>query len=118
MSTNNLPIVLRILDNENHLSERADTKSISMLSILGVFMVFFIAYYRVIPINIFTGVCIMLYFFFALLSIVNLIMAIKPRLRKERVQGDVKNNAIVSCDPAFFTGICTFSNAAAYKTAL
>jgi len=118
MSVTNLPIVLRILDNENHLSERADQKSISMLSILGVFMVFFIAYYRLIPINIFTGVLILLYFFFALLSIVNLIMAIRPRIRKTKAENEDEGKAIVSCDPAFFTGICTFTSPSAYKIAL
>jgi hypothetical protein len=118
MPIENLSIVLRILDNENRLSERADQKSISMLSILGVFMVFFIVYYRVIPINNFTGVLILLYFFFALFSIVNLIMAIRPRIRRERVVNEAKDKAIVSCDPAFFTGICTFPSAAAYKDAL
>jgi hypothetical protein len=118
MATENLPIVLRILDNENKLSERADQKSISMLSILGVFMVFFIAYYRLIPINVVTLGLIMLYFLFALLSIFNLIMAIRPRIRKEKVGDDVDNKAVISCDPAFFTGICSFASPAAYKVAL
>jgi hypothetical protein len=118
MSVTNLPIVLRILDNENKLSERADQKSISMLSILGVFMVFFIVHYRVIPINVFTLLIIMSYFFFALFSIVNLIMAIRPRIRKEPIETETKNKSVVSCDPAFFTGICTFPNPSAYKDAL
>ena len=64
MANDNLAIVLRILDHENHLVERADQKSISLLSILGVFMVFFIVYYRVIPINFLTGGLIVLYFLF------------------------------------------------------
>jgi hypothetical protein len=59
-----------------------------------------------------------LYFFFALFSIVNLIMAIRPRIRQEKVEGGAKDKAIISCDPAFFTGICTFPNASAYKDAL
>ena len=110
----NIQTVLRILDNENHLLERADQKSISMLSILGVFMVFFIAYYRIITINIFTVVLVMLYFLFALLSIYNLIMAIKPRLRKEKADAADKP----SCDPTFFTDICAFKDYSAYKEAL
>ena len=118
MSTNNLPIVLRILDNENRLSERADQKSISLLSILGVFMVFFIAYYRLIPIDVTTLALIMLYFFFAFMSIFNLIMAIRPRIRKESVESEAKDKAVVSCDPAFFSGICTFTSPSAYKIAL
>ena len=117
MANDNLAIVLRILDHENHLVERADQKSISLLSILGVFMVFFIVYYRVIPINVLTGGLIVLYFLFALLSIVHLIMAIRPRIRKEEDDTEIKGK-VLSCDPAFFTGICSFPNASAYKESL
>ena len=113
MATPGLSIILRILDNENRLSERADQKSISMLSILGVFMVFFIAYYRIITINIFTVIMVMLYFLFAILTIFNLVMAIKPRLRKEKTGADKP-----ACDPTFFTDICAFPDYAAYKEAL
>jgi hypothetical protein len=114
MAKDNLSIVLRILDNENKLVERADQKSISMLSILGVFMVFFIAYYRIIPINPFTVALIVLYFSFALLSIIHLIMAIRPRIRIER-EGEDRHMAR---DPAFFTGITSFPTPSAYKEAL
>jgi hypothetical protein len=114
MSNGNLPIVLRILDNENRLVERADQKSISLLSILGVFMVFFIVYYRIIPINFLTGTLISLYFVFALLSIIHLIMAIRPRIRTESVAED----KALAHDPAFFMGICNFPNTSAYKAAL
>ena len=117
MSVGNLPIVLRILDNENRLVERADQKSISLLSILGVFMVFFIAYYRIIPVNILTGTLISLYFFFALLSIIHLILAIRPRIRRENVESEAKDST-PSRDPAFFGGICSFPNPTAYKKAL
>lgn len=118
MANEHLPIVLRILDNENRLGERADQKSISMLSILGVFMVFFIVNYRVLPINALTITMVTCYFFFAMLSIANFILAIGPRLRKEKIAGDAKDAAPVSCDPAFFTGICSFASSAAYKAAL
>jgi hypothetical protein len=114
MPMENLHIVLRILDSENHLLERADQKSISMLSILGVFMVFFIVYYRIIPINILTIVLIVFYFLFALLSIFNLIMAIKPRIRTEPVGA----RGAPACDPTFFAGICRFPDHSAYQKVL
>lgn len=117
MSNLNLSIVLRILDNENRLVERADQKSISLLSILGVFMVFFVVYYRVIPINIFTGALVILYFLFALFSILSLIMAIRPRIRKDPYETKEKDDS-TTCDPAFFSGICGFPNATAYKETL
>jgi hypothetical protein len=117
MSNGSLPIVLRILDNENRLVERADQKSISLLSILGVFMVFFIVYYRIIPINILTGTLISLYFVFALLSIIHLIMAIRPRIRTEGIESEAKD-IVLPHDPAFFMGICSFPSTSAYKVAL
>ncbi len=114
MPTAGLPIILRILDNENRLVERADQKSISLLSILGVFMVFFIVYYRVIPLNFFTMTLVVLYFICALMAIINLIMAIRPRIRHEKgaPQGPP------TLDPAFFSGISRFPDVNVYKNTL
>ncbi len=112
-----LPIILRILDNENRLSERADQKSISMLSIIGVFMVFFIVYYRVIPTNPLTVVLIILYFISALTAIINLIMAIRPRIKRQKATNG-ENKIELARDPAFFTGIAEFADVAAYKDSL
>ena len=117
MSNSNLPIVLRILDDEKRVTDRADQKSISLLSILGVFMVFFIVYYRIIPINTFTGTLIILYFLLAALSIFNLIMAIRPRILKDPGKIEGKSEAPI-CDPTFFSGICSFPSLTAYKEAL
>ena len=111
-----LSTVLRILDNENHLLERADQKAISMLSIIGVFMVFFIVYCRVIPINYITIALICVYFLCALISIINLIMAMRPRIRKDE-EGDGADE-IAQGEPAFFTGICQYPNVSAYKEGL
>jgi hypothetical protein len=105
---------LRILDNENRLVERADQKSISLLSILGVFMVFFVVYYRVIPMNALTMTLIVLYFICAAMSIISLIMAIRPRIRREKGAAD----AGTVRDPAFFSGISAFPDAATYGDAL
>ena len=117
MSNFNLSIILRILDAENKLSERADQKSISLLSILGVFMVFFVVYYRVIPINVFTVIMISLYFFIALAAIFSLIMTIRPRLHKIPGEPEAKEKTL-ACDPAFFSGICGYPSIEAYKETL
>jgi hypothetical protein len=114
MPTPSLPIILRILDNENRLVERADQKSISLLSILGVFMVFFVVYYRVIPMNPFTVTVIVMYFLFAALSIGSLIMAIRPRIRREKIDPKIAP----ARDPAFFSGISAFPDVTVYKDAL
>lgn len=109
--------ILRILDNENRLLERADQKAISMLSIIGVFMVFFIVYCRVIPINYITIAFITIYFLCALISIVNLIMAMRPRIRKDEPEEGCETD-VPQGEPAFFTGICQFPNVNAYKKGL
>jgi hypothetical protein len=108
---------LRVLDAENRLLERADQKAISLLSALGVFMVFFIAYYRVIPINVFTVIMLSIYFAVSLMAIVSFIMTVRPRIRLvEEETGDTDKAA--ACEPAFFVGICKFPTLSAYRQGL
>ena len=117
MAGDKLSVVLRILDNENHLLERADQKAIALLSTLGVFMVFFVVYFRVIPINAITITLSAIYFFFALLSIVSLIMTVRPRIRPiDENTGD--EDTVPASEPAFFMGIRRFRNLSAYKETL
>jgi hypothetical protein len=117
MAGDKLSVVLRILDNENHLLERADQKAIALLSVLGVFMVFFVVYYRVIPINAITVTLSSIYFLFALLSIVSLIMTVRPRIRSiDEDSGD--EDKVAASEPAFFMGIRRFQNLSAYKKAI
>ena len=117
MATDKLSVVLRILDNENHLLERADQKAIALLSVLGVFMVFFVVYYRVIPINPLTAVLSSIYFLFALLSIVSLIMTVRPRIRSA-AENTGDEDGVAGSEPAFFMGIRQFCSLSAYKEAL
>jgi len=117
LSANMLFSVLRILDAENRLLERADQKAISLLSALGVFMVFFIVYYRLVPINVFTVILLSIYFAFALMAIVSLILTVRPRIRLvEQETGDM--DKVAACEPAFFVGICRFPTFSAYRQAL
>ena len=117
MAGDKLSVVLRILDNENHLLERADQKAIALLSTLGVFMVFFVVYFRVIPINAVTITLSSIYFFFTLLSIISLIMTVRPRIRPiDENTGD--EDTVPASEPAFFMGIRRFQNLSAYKEAL
>ena len=112
-----LSSVLRILDAENRLIERADQKAISLLSALGVFMVFFVVYLRVFPINVFTVILLLVYFVVALMAIVSLILTVRPRIRSgEEETGDTDKTA--ACEPAFFVGICKFPTLSAYRQAL
>ena len=114
---NRLLFVLRVLDAENRLLERADQKAISLLSALGVFMVFFVVYHRVIPINAFTVIMLSIYFAVALMAIVSFILTVRPRIRMvEEEKGDVDKEA--ACEPAFFVGICKFPTLSGYRQAL
>jgi len=117
MAGDKLSVVLRILDNENHLLERADQKAIALLSTLGVFMVFFIVYFRVIPVNAITITLSSIYFLFALLSILSLIMTVRPRIRSIN-EGTGDEDSVPASEPAFFMGIRRFQNLSAYKKAL
>lgn len=117
MAGDRLSVVLRILDNENHLLERADQKAIALLSTLGVFMVFFVVYFRVIPINAVTITLSSIYFLFALLSIISLIMTVRPRIQPlNENTGD--EDSVPASEPAFFMGIRRFKNLSAYKEVL
>jgi hypothetical protein len=109
-----LSFIVKILKNENWLVERADQKAISMLSTLGVFMVFFVVYYRVLPINPFTITMITLYIIFALSSIFSLILAIRPRTKRRPDFLPLTDNRQV-CDPAFYTGICAHPDVETFK---
>jgi hypothetical protein len=111
MPTTPLNIVLKILDNENNLSQRADQKAVATLSSLGVFMVFFIVYYRSIPVNAFTVSVILLYFFLAGMSIIWLITALRPRIRPRGARPEGVN-------VSFFGSICQFPDAESYCQAL
>jgi hypothetical protein len=114
---NKLLFVLRVLDAENRLLERADQKAISLLSALGVFMVFFIVYYRLIPINVFTVILLSIYFVASLMAIVSFILTVRPRIRLvEEEPGDT--DKAPACEPAFFVGICKFPTLSAYRQGL
>jgi hypothetical protein len=116
-SANRLLYVLRVLDAENRLLERADQKAISLLSALGVFMVFFIVYHRVIPINLFTVILLAIYFVVSLMAIVSFVLTVRPMIhRVEEETGDTDQAA--ACEPAFFVGICKFPTLSAYRQAL
>jgi hypothetical protein len=105
-----LATVLKILDNENNLSQRADQKAVSTLSSLGVFMVFFVVYYRSIPVNVITVPLVLSYFILAALSIVWLITALRPRTKHKASPGSV--------NVTFFGSICRFDDAESYCQAL
>jgi hypothetical protein len=116
MSLDKRTAVLRVLDDQNRLSERADNKSISLLSALGFFTAFFIAYNKDIEPDPVTIILVVVYFITAILAILNIIMAVNPRIRIMGMGGG-KNKP----DPsraAFFAEICKFSSLPEYRESL
>ena len=108
---------MRVLDAENRLLERADQKAISLLAALGVFMVFFIVWHRLVPINLFTVVLLVIYFVVSLMAIVSLILTVRPRIHVvEEEPGDTDKAA--ASEPAFFVGICKFPTLSVYRQSL
>jgi hypothetical protein len=118
MHHDRLSTVLRALDSETRLLERAGQKAIALFSILGIFVVFFIVYYRLIPVNLFTATLNSLYFLCALVAIVSLVLTLRPRIKRNNKARAESEESTPACEPAFFVGICEFPSLSAYKQSL
>ena len=102
-----LSTLFQILGNENQILMRTDQKAFTLLSILGVFMVFFIVHFLKIEMTWFIFLFVMVYFVAALISIINLILVIVPRVRTEKAKEEESN-------PLFFAGISQYKSASGY----
>lgn len=108
--------VMKILDDQNNLGARADTKVMAFLTALYILTVFFVAFAHDIPINYFSGLLLIVYLVAAITGMWNIVMTINPRIR---VRGKGENKA--KLDPnraAFFAEICKFDSAGEYKECL
>lgn len=104
-------LLFHILRSEQSILSRTDQKAYTLLSILGVFMVFFIVYYRLLVINVFIVVVLAIYFGAAFLTIWNLVHTILPRVHQESGGGEEEAHRI---DPTFFGGIREFPTSDEY----
>ena len=102
-----LSTLFQILGNENQILMRTDQKAFTLLSILGVFMVFFIVHFLKVQMTWFIFLFVMVYFVAALISIINLILVIVPRVHTEKTQEEESN-------PLFFAGISQYKSASGY----
>ncbi|MFC1746990.1 hypothetical protein ACFLZR_01520, partial [Candidatus Neomarinimicrobiota bacterium] len=80
MSEKKIQLLFQILHSEQSILSRTDQKAYTMLSILGVFMAFFIVYYRLLVPNMFFIAMMVVYFSTAFLTIFSLIRTIMPRI--------------------------------------
>ncbi len=119
MAKDKYSVIMRILDDQNRLTDRADTKAISMLTTLGLFTVLFISQLntisRVVP---FTIVLLVIYFVSVILAVLHIIMAVSPRIRSTTDKGGNPINQAAAAQPTFFGGICQYPDAGAYDKSL
>ncbi len=104
-------LTFHILESERSILSRTDQKAFTLLSILGVFMAFFIVYYRHLVFNNFIVALIPIYFLAAFLTIFNLFRTIMPRFSRKETEDDDQDH---ERDPTFFGGIRKFGTSAEY----
>ena len=135
--------LLQVLAGEQQVIQRTDQKAFTLLSILGVFMVFFIVHFPKVQMNFFIFLMMMVYFTSAMGTIYYLVRVIVPRIRKRKkpeLDGDLKltfidkminwiSNYKIHNDyediekdevinPTFFAGISRFKSSSEYAVYL
>lgn len=115
MSLDRRSVVLRVLDDQNRLGERADVKSLYLLSALGFFTAFFIAYSRDITMEPVSVALLAIFLISAILALVNIIMAINPRIRPNSA---IEKGKLDPYRASFFAEICKFPSLSDYKQCL
>ena len=135
--------LLQVLSGEQQVIQRTDQKAFTLLSILGVFMVFFIVHFPKIQMNLFIFLMMMIYFTSAMGTIYYLVRVIVPRISKQKkshtderpsssffneiiqwiskhkIQNDyidMEEDEVIN--PTFFAGISRFSNSNEYAVYL
>ena len=107
--------LLQVLSGEQQVIQRTDQKAFTLLSILGVFMVFFIVHFQKIQMNIFNFLMMIIYFTSAMGTIYYLVRVIVPRIRKHKTKiedNNIEENEIIN--PTFFAGISQFKTPEEY----
>ncbi|MDD9879974.1 MAG: DUF5706 domain-containing protein [Candidatus Marinimicrobia bacterium] len=105
----NIAPIFQILQSEQNILQRTDQKAFTLMSILGVFMVFFIVHFLKIEINWFNVAMVIIYFIAAFIAIFNLMLVIVPRMRND--QG---HDELPDINATFFGGIIHFKNPVEY----
>ncbi len=109
MQGKNFDALFHVLSSEQQIIMRTDQKAFTLMSILGVFMVFFIIHFLKIQINWVTVTLVLIYFIAALVSIINLVLVIVPRIRDDHPVDDTPE-----VNATFFGGISQFESSKEY----
>lgn len=112
---NKFNILFEILSSEQQILQRTDQKAFTLLSIIGVFSVFFIVHYTKIPADFYNLTLIFLYFISVLIAIYFLLLVISPRLKDIEEVVDENKKTIV---PTFFGGIVRYKSSKEYAASL
>jgi len=105
--------LLRILDGEQQIIQRTDQKAFTMLSILGVFMVFFIVHFTKMQMDTFIFLLIVIYFPAAMGALYFLMRVIVPRVKNTSSLSSPSNDD-KNINPTFFGGISQFQTPEEY----
>lgn len=111
----NIAPIFHILSSEQQIIQRTDQKAFTLLSILGVFMVFFIVHFLKIQLGWFSFVMVIVYFISAFLAIIHLVLVIMPRLRKSSGIPGEDDKIRFLTNPTYFGGISQFKNEEEYS---
>lgn len=101
--------LFKVLDSEQQIITRTDQKAFTMLSLMGVFMVFFLVHFPKIQINWFNFIMLILYLVTALLALIQLIIVINPNIKRTDDKEDLPE-----INATYFKGIVSFKSAAEY----
>jgi len=112
MKKDNSSTLLQVLSSEQQILLRTDQKAFTLLSILGVFMVFFIIHFLKIQMNWLRFSLVLVYFGTAFMAIIYLVLVIVPRVKKSKEDEDEEEAKNIA-EP-FFGFISKFPNAEAY----
>lgn len=104
-------VLFHILNNEQVLLKRTDQKASTLMSTLGIFMVFFIVHYKNIPMTMPILAMIYLYFAAAFVTILSLLRVLTPRLKNAQIQDIGKKMP----NPTYFAGISQFGTPEEYR---
>ncbi len=105
----NIAPIFHILQSEQLILQRTDQKAFTLMSILGVFMVFFIVHFPKIEITYLSGIMVFVYFITAASGLINLMLVIVPRIRD-----DMGHEDLPEINATFFGGIIQFMNPVEY----
>ncbi|NOZ03433.1 MAG: hypothetical protein GXO92_02365 [FCB group bacterium] len=105
--------LFHVLSSEQQIIQRTDQKAFTLLSILGVFMVFFIVHFLKVHLDWFKFIMVIIYFVTALLAIINIVLVIVPRIRNDESDGNGNKY-----NPTFFGGISQFKSPTEYANYL